>query len=234
MGVLGRSADGAFAEYIRLPEVSAIHLSPKVDYAEASLYEPFATAIHALQKADVSGKNVLILGPGTIGLMACEAAKAMGAAQVISVGSNPKRLQFSLEVGADKAINRKEEDFVKAVQKHCPHLDAVIDFTGNTEMINQSIDILSCGGTLVLVGMIESELSIPKYMYRVVYRELKITGIFGRHLYTTWDILENLLECGKVKLNRYVGEQVPLSQYEKGLEHFSQLIGRAVFLPEET
>lgn len=233
MGVLGRSVDGAFAEYIRLPEVSAIRLSSNVNYIEGSLYEPFGTAVHALQKADVSGKNVAILGPGTIGLMACEAAKAMGAAQVFSVGSSTQRLQYSLEVGADVAINRKKEDFVKAIQKHCSHLDAVIDCTGNTEMINHSIDLLSCGGSLIHVGMIESELSIPRYMYRVVYRELRITGIFGRHLYTTWDILESLLECGKVKLNRYIGEQLPLSQYQKGLEHFSKLTGRAVLFPEE-
>jgi threonine 3-dehydrogenase len=232
MGVLGRSVDGSFGEYIRLPEVSAIRLSTDVDYIQGSLYEPMGTAIHALQKANIQGANIAILGPGTIGLMACEAAKAMGAARVIAVGSNTDRLEYSLTIGADAAINAKEQDFAREIKKLCPHLDAVIDCTGNTVMINQAIDALSTAGTLVHVGMVESELAIPRYMYRVVYRELRITGIFGRHLYTTWDILENLLAGHRIKLEHYVGEVIPLSRYQKGLEHFNRLKGRAIMLPE--
>jgi len=233
MGVLGRTTDGAFAEYILLPEVSAIRLSPDINYIEGSLYEPMASAIHALQKAHVSGANVAILGPGTIGLAACEAAKAMGAAKVIAVGSSPARLKYSLEIGADLAVNWKEKDFVKEIKENCSNLDAVIECTGNTGMINQAIDALSIGGILVHVGMVGAELAIPRFMYRVVYRELRITGIYGRHLYTTWDILENLLKSGRLKPEHYVGEQLPLSRYAAGLEHFSQLIGRAILLPEE-
>jgi threonine 3-dehydrogenase len=70
-------------------------------------------------------------------------------------------------------------------------------------------------------------------MYRVVYRELVLTGIFGRHLYTTWDILDGLLESGRVKLEHYVGEVMPLKDYKNALEHFSRLKGRAILLPEE-
>ncbi|MDR1903414.1 MAG: alcohol dehydrogenase catalytic domain-containing protein [Treponema sp.] len=165
MGVLGRSVDGAFGEYIRLPEVSAIRLSVDVDYIQGSLYEPLGTAIHALQKVSVSGANIAILGPGTIGLMACEAARAMGAAGVITVGSNPERLRYSLTLGADSAINAKEQNFIKEIKKQCSHLDAVIDCTGNAGLINQAIDALSAAGVLVHVGMVESELAIPRYMY---------------------------------------------------------------------
>ena len=119
------------------------------------------------------------------------------------------------------------------IKKHSSRLDAVIDCTGNTGLINQAIDALAAGGTLVFVGMVASELAIPGFMYRVVYRELVLTGIFGRRLYTTWDILDGLLESGRVKLEHYVGETLALKDYEKGLEHFSALKGRAVLLPEE-
>jgi threonine 3-dehydrogenase len=233
MGVLGRTVDGSFAGYICLPEVSAIKLPPRADYIQCSLYEPLGTAVHALQKAAPSGKNIAILGPGTIGLMACEAAKAMGASRVFAVGSNPERLAYSLTIGADAAINGKEKDFPREIKKLCSRLDAVIDCTGNTVLINQAIDALAIAGTLVCVGMVGAELTIPNFMYRVVYRELRITGIFGRHLYTTWDILENLLGSGRVKLEHYVGEVLPLHAYQKGLDHFSRLKGRAILIPEE-
>ena len=233
MGVLGRSVDGSFAEYILLPEVSAIKLSPNADYVQSSLYEPMGTAIHALQKAHPMGKHIVVLGPGTIGLMICEAAKAMGASRVFAVGTNPQRLEYSLQLGADAAINTKEKDFVKEIQKISSRIDAVIDCTGNTSLINQAVDLLSIAGTMVFVGMIESELAIPNYMYRVVYRELVLTGIFGRHLYTTWDILDSLLESGRVKLEHYVGEVLAFGDYETGLKHFSSLKGRAILLPEK-
>ncbi|MDR1636102.1 MAG: alcohol dehydrogenase catalytic domain-containing protein [Treponema sp.] len=233
MGVLGRTFNGSFAEYIRLPEVSAIKLAADADYVQCSLYEPLGTAIHALQKVKVlSGAHIAVLGPGTIGLMTCEAAKAMGVSRVFAVGTNPERLKYSRELGADAAINTKEQDFVREIKRHTSRLDAVIDCTGNTALINHAIDALAIAGTLVHMGNVQKELTIPGFMYRVVYRELTITGIFGRHLYTTWDILNSLLESGRVKLEHYVGEVMPLSQYQKGLEHFSRLKGRAVMLPE--
>ena len=233
MKVLGRSVDGSFAEYICLPEVAAIKLSPNADYVQCSMYEPLATAVHALQKANPAGKHIVVLGPGTIGLMICEAAKAMGASRVFAVGTNPERINYSLQLGADAAINTKEKDFVGEIKKISSRVDAVIDCTGNTMLINQAVDLLSIAGTLVFVGMIESELAIPSFMYRVVYRELVLTGIFGRHLYTTWDILDALLESGRVKLEHYVGEVLPFNDYEAGLKHFSNLKGRAILLPEK-
>ena len=95
MGVLGRNVDGSFAEYIRLPEISAIRLEADADLVEMSLLEPLGTALHGLQKADVSGKTVAILGVGTIGLMACELAKVLGAIKVIAMDINEARLANS-------------------------------------------------------------------------------------------------------------------------------------------
>jgi threonine 3-dehydrogenase len=234
MGVLGRTFNGSFAEYIRLPEVSAIKLAADADYVQCSLYEPLGTAIHALQKVKVlSGAHIAILGPGTIGLMLCEVAKALGASRVFSIGTNQERLKYSLELGADVAINTKEQDFVKEIRHHTSRLDAVIDCTGNTVLINQAIDVLAIAGTLVHMGNVQAELTIPEFMYRVVYRELTITGIFGRHLYTTWDILDSLLESGRVKLEHYVGAIFAMQEYEKGIAHFSQLKGRVILIPGE-
>ena len=232
MKILGRTSDGSFAEYIVLPEISAIKLPQALSYISASVMEPMGVAIHALQKANVSGKNIAILGPGTIGLMCCEAARALGASGVIAIGSSPSRLEYSLKVGADTAINWREKDFVAEIKKQYSHLDAVIDCTGNTSLIDKSIDALSNTGTLVIVGMVEAELSIPSYMYRVVYRELKITGLWGRHMYSTWDLMESLLEGKRINLDNYVGEQFPLKDYDKALDCFSKITGRAILIPE--
>jgi threonine 3-dehydrogenase len=119
MGVLGRTVDGCFTEYIKLPAVSAIKLPDYLDYSEASLMEPLATALHALQKIEPSGKKIAILGAGTIGLMACELAKILGADRIVTLDINQKRLDYSIEKGATLAFNGTKCDFVKEVKGLC-------------------------------------------------------------------------------------------------------------------
>jgi threonine 3-dehydrogenase len=231
MGVLGRNVDGCFAEYIKIPEISSIKLAPDADYVESSLLEPLGTALHALQKANPCGAKIAILGTGTIGLMACELAKALGAIQVFALDINQSRLDYSLKLGADVAINGKEADFVTEIKKHTDRLDAIIDFTGSPAVINQAIDALSVAGTLVHVGMVEDKLTIPGYMYRVVYRELIITGIFGRNMFKTWELLDSLLRAGRIDLKAYVGSVLPMSEYQKAIDIFDELNGRAILIP---
>ena len=233
MGVLGRNVDGSFAEFIRLPEISAIKLAPDADLIEMSLLEPLGTALHGLQKAEVSGKVVAILGVGTIGLMACELAKVLGAVKVIAMDINESRLAHSLKVGADVAVNGLSEDLVKVVREHTQGrgADCIVDFTGHVRVINQAIDALRTAGSLVHVGMVSAEMTIPGYMYRVVYRELKITGLFGRHMFKTWELLMELLRNDKVNLQNYVGAVMPMADYEKAVAEFNNLNGRAIMIP---
>jgi Threonine dehydrogenase and related Zn-dependent dehydrogenases len=233
MGVFGRNVDGSFAEYICLPEISAIKLEPDADYVEMSLLEPLGTALHALQKIDPSGKTVAILGVGTIGLMACELAKLLGAVKVISLDVNESRLAYSLTRGADIAINGIKEDFVARVKEETDGIgvECIADFTGNSIVINQAIDALATAGRLVHVGMVGAELTIPNYMYRVVYKELKITGIFGRHMFNTWEVLMLMLKNNRIDLSAYVGAQMPLTDYQKALDMFDDINGRAIMIP---
>ncbi len=233
MGVLGRNTDGSFAEYIRLPEISAIKLDPAADLVEMSLLEPLATALHALQKAQVSGRVVAILGVGTIGLMACELAKALGAVQIIAMDINDDRLAYSRQLGADRTVNGRTDDLIAAVKAATGGrgADCIVDFTGNVRVINQAIDALRTAGDLVHVGMVGGEMVIPGYMYRVVYRELKITGLFGRHMFKTWEQLMTLLQNGKVDLKHYVGQVLPLAEYETAVSQFNNLLGRAILIP---
>lgn len=233
MGVFGRNVDGSFAEYIRVPEISAIKLEDDANYVEMSLLEPLGTALHALQKAEPSGKTIAILGVGTIGLMACELAKLLGAVKVIALDVNKSRLEYSLLRGADIAINGMEEDFVECVKKETNGvgIECIVDFTGNSKVINQAIDALATAGKLVHVGMVEAELTIPNYMYRVVYKELKITGLFGRHMFQTWEVMLLLLKNNRIDLSAYVGAVIPLTNYQEALDMFDEINGRAVMIP---
>ena len=67
MGVLGRTVDGCFAEYIALHQKALIRLPENLSFQEGAILEPFATAMHAVSKANPSGRSLLIAGTGTIG-----------------------------------------------------------------------------------------------------------------------------------------------------------------------
>jgi threonine 3-dehydrogenase len=81
------------------------------------------------------------------------------------------------------------------------------------------------------VGMVSQNLDIPNYMYRVVYRELIITGLYGRHMYKTWELLERLLDSKKIDLKSYVGLELPLKDIDAAVSQFDQVIGRIVLVP---
>lgn len=231
MGVLGRTVDGCFADYIALHEKALIKLPDNVSFEEGAILEPFATAMHAVSKADPSGKSLLIAGTGTIGQMAIEIAKFLGCTKLFAVDVNDYKLEESKKRGADIVINGTKEDLVEIVKKETDGygVDAIIDFTGNQYVINQEVEAAKIAGTIVHVGMVEKPLTYNNFMYGVVYKELIVTGIFGRRMYETWTEVMNILKTGKINLKSFVAKEMKLEEFEKALQEFSSVSGRIVF-----
>ena len=235
MGVLGRTVDGCFAEYIALHQKALIRLPENLTYEQGAILEPFATAMHAVAKAAPSGRTLLVAGVGTIGQMAVEIAGFLGCVKIFAVDVNDQKLEESAARGADVRINGLKEDFVEVVRKETNGLgvDAVIDFTGNEKVINQAVEAVKIAGTIVHVGMVEKPLTYQNFMYGVVYKELNVTGIFGRRMYETWTEVMNILKTGRIDLNSYVGKRMKPDELEKAIALFPQVTGRIVFRDQD-
>ena len=235
MGVLGRTVDGCFADYIALHQKALIRLPEILTYEQGAILEPFATAMHAVSKAAPSGKTLLVAGVGTIGQMAVEIAKFLGCVKIFAVDVNDQKLEESAARGADVRINGLKEDYVEVVMRESngQGVDAVIDFTGNEKVINQAVEAVKIAGTIVHVGMVEKPLTYQNFMYGVVYKELNVTGIFGRRMYETWTEVMNILKTGRIDLNSYVGKRMKLEEFEKAIELFPQVSGRIVFRDQD-
>ena len=235
MGVIGRNVNGCFAEYIVMPEISAVKMPDDMNPAQGSLMEPLGTALHAVTKANVSGKTVAILGCGTIGQMAVEFAKFLGATKVIAADIMQSKLDECKKLGADVIINNREQDWVEVAMKetHNIGVGCVVDFTGNQKVINQAMDALAIGGKCVFVGMIDYPLTFNEFMKKVVYKELNLTGIFGRRMFETWELLAEILATGRINLGHYVAAEIPMSEFEKGVEMFPKVSGRVVMYPDK-
>ena len=231
MGVIGRSFNGCFAEYIKIPEIAAVKMPDSISYRQGALLEPFATAMHALSKANPSGNSIAILGMGTIGLMTVELAKFLGSTKIFVMGNNELRLAEGKRLGADVTINGSREDFVEVIMRETNGVgvSSIIDMTGNEEVINKSVEALKVAGTLVHVGMVPKPLTFNNYMYGVVYKELNVTGIFGRRMFETWETVLSILNTGRIRLDNYVGEITELENFEQAIADFRKVTGRIIF-----
>ncbi len=235
MQILGRQHDGCFAQYIAMPASSCVKMPIGFNPVWGAIMEPLGVAIHALQEAQVAGKSVAIIGTGTIGTMAIESAKAMGAKRVISITSSEDKIKTAMSVGADCGIDHTKEDVLKRVKELNDGLlvDCIIEMTGSNKILNMAIDIVAVGGVIVGVGVYNEDVQIPRYTARVMYREIKLTGIWGRRMFSTWDIAKELVQGGKINMEKYVGKVMPLSQFDEGVERFKDVFGRIVFIPED-
>lgn len=231
MGVLGRTVDGCFAEYIKLHQKALIRLPDDITYAQGAVFEPFATAVHAVSKAEPMGKTMLICGTGTIGKMAVQVAKLMGCTRVFANDISDEKLAGAKELGADVLINGMTEDLVEVIHRETKGygVDTIIDFTGNEKVINQCVEAAKIAGTIVHVGMVGKPLTYQNFMYGVVHKELKITGIYGREMYQTWQQVSNLISSGKIDLEKFVAKRMKLEDFDRAVEAFANYSGRIVF-----
>ena len=230
MGVLGRNVNGCFADYIALDKKALIRLPENLTYEQGAILEPFATAMHAVSKVKPEGKSLLIAGSGTIGQMAISIAKVFGCTKLFALDISDQKLEESKKRGADICINGLKEDMVSIIKAETDGygVDAVIDFNGNERVINQIVEATRIAGTIVHVGMVEKPLTYQNFMYGVVYKELIVTGIFGRRLYDTWTLVMNILKTGRIDLNSFIAAEMKLEDFETANRDFANYSGRII------
>lgn len=113
-GTIGYGLWGGYADYLLVPAEAIVHRLPDdLLWDRAVLIEPLAVAHHALLRGRIrAGENVVVLGPGPIGLLSVAAAHAAGAARVVVVSTRPQRLKAALRLGADVVVNPEDTDDV--------------------------------------------------------------------------------------------------------------------------
>src|SRR5437773_8767976 len=105
IGFVGLTIPGGFAEYVSAPARHCFAVPAGVDLATAALSEPLGVAVHAVRLAGLAiGERVLVLGAGTIGLMAVIAARAGGAGEILVVARRPQQREAALALGADRVV----------------------------------------------------------------------------------------------------------------------------------
>ncbi len=217
-GVL--EVDGAFADSICVPEKCCFPLKEDVSFDIASLVEPFAVALHGVRHAgDVAGKNVLVEGAGTIGLLALSSLKLLGAGKVIVSDINETRLGVAKAMGADETVNPTVGDFEQNIAGMTggKGADIAIEAVGSAITVQQASKALRFGGTAIWLG--NNKPMIEMNMQEVVTREQKVYGSF---LYTLDDFRQVIewINAGKANVDALVSKTAPMSE---GVFYFEKL-----------
>jgi L-iditol 2-dehydrogenase len=167
---------GAFAEFVSVPARILYRLPDNFPFAEAAMLEAVAVAIHGVNLAQLApNSSALVLGAGTIGILTLQALKAAGCSKVIITDVDARRLELAGKLGATETFLSDDSLLKKILERtNNEGVDVAIECVGRNETIAASIDAVRKGGTVVLVGNISLEVTIP--LQKVVTRQIRLQG----------------------------------------------------------
>jgi len=213
VGVVGMTIPGGFADYVKMPARHCFRVPAGVDFATAALAEPLGVAVHAVRLAGLGiGERVLVLGAGTIGLMAVVAARAGGAGEVIVVARRPQQRAAALALGADRVAGDREADGLLGDALEAP-IDLVIETVGGeADTLDTAVAAARPGGTICLLGAFTRS---PAFLALfVLAKELRVIGsfVYGRAgARADFDVVLDLLRRQGAELaRRLVTHRFPL------------------------
>ncbi len=239
---LGVTIDGAFAPYMRVPEHVIYRVSDHVPLKHAGMTELIVATHHLIQeRAQVKvGDDVVIVGPGPMGIMAVQYAKICGARRVILVGlkSDEKRLEIGQQVGADHIVY-SEDGPGKAVMDITDGKGAefVLECSASELGVQHAIDCArkayeGPGGKGVIVFISLWGRSLNVNLDQVSLGQLDIRGSWSWNGRETWEHAVDLLERGLFKFDPVITGFYELEEWETVFANLrSKKDLKAMFLP---
>jgi len=209
--MIGKYADGGYAEYIVVPARSLFHLPDEIPFEQgAVLMCSSATALHALRKARLqAGEHVAVFGAGGLGASAIQLARASGAGQVLAVDIRPEKLALAGRLGAIP-VDAAAGDPVAEIRRLTGGrgVDVAVELIGLPLTMDQAFRSLAIQGRVAIAGL--SELTFEIAPYRdLLNREAEIIGV-SDHLAQEIPQLLEWTRQGVLDLSEIVTQTVPL------------------------
>ena len=214
--------NGAFAEYLAVPQHILYKIPDNVTFEQAAMVEPAAVAAHAVRLSNIKvGDSAVVFGSGMIGTFIISILKAAGATPVIAVDIDDEKLKMAVRYGADVTINSKKQSVPEAIHALTKERGADFGFevVGIFDTVNNLINSLRKGATAVLVGNITPIIDFP--LQKVVTSEIKIQGSCA--INGEYEMVLDLINTGILKVDEMISSVVPLSE---GAEWFRKLYNK--------
>jgi len=219
---------GGFAEYVRLPRLNVeqgiFPLPDGVSFEEGTFVEPLACVLRGQRLARLQpGQTVLVIGSGVAGLLHIQLARASGAGYIAATDIVDYRLEAARRFGADAAIKAKEHTTDYLRQAAGGRLaDLVVICSGATSAINQALESVERGGTVLFFAPTEPGVSIPISVNDLFWRnEITLASSYGGSPADYAAALE-LIQAGKIGVRDMITHRLGLAETGLGFQLVAQ------------
>jgi L-iditol 2-dehydrogenase len=221
----GHNADGAYADYVVHSVRSVFPVPAGLSDEEAAMLDPTAIALHTVKRSrQQPGDTAVVVGPGVMGLLVAECARALGAGRVIVVGRG-ERLARAAELGHE-TIDFSTRDAVRAVRDATGGLGAEVamECSGAPEAIGQCARLLRTGGRVSVIGIPLKDAQIP--LQRIVLDEIEIVGVRAAAGEMPQAIA--LVAAGRIRLKNLITHRFALENFADAYRTFTERVGGAL------
>lgn len=230
-GGMGGTRNGIFAKYELVEARVSHHVPENVDLRLGALLEPVSTCAHCMELTKIQGGEVVVIaGPGPIGLIMAQLAKAEGG-YVIVTGTDvdAHRLELALELGADEVINVQREDGAEAIRQRTGGYgcDVYIDCSGNARSVALGIEALRYMGRYTQMGVLGREVTVN--WDRIATKEIQMTGVRCEK-YSSWERALAYVKMGKVNLEKLATHDFGFDQWEEAFKVFESKAGLKILM----
>ncbi|MAE06304.1 MAG: alcohol dehydrogenase [Nitrospinae bacterium] len=221
----GFTVHGAYAQYIAVNAICLVKLPPGSDLASASLYDTAGIALHIAKQGRIeSGDTVVVIGPGAVGSVTYQCARALGAGRVIVVGRG-SRLDKAAGMGYE-TVNFEQTDVTEFIKETTGGVgpDVVLECAGTAQTIVQAVEMIKKGGRVVVGGISQEKGAFP--LQRFVLDEIEVIG--SRAAPNCLPEVHAFVESGALALPDLVTHKFPLSEFTTAVKTFRERIGGAI------
>jgi len=225
--------NGAFAEYIAIPQHILYKLPENVNFNQAAMVEPVAVALHAIKISGIhSGDTCVVVGAGVIGTFIIKLLRLSGASCIIAIDVNDNKLLNAEKAGADFTILSSYDSIPEKIKSLNSGRGADIAFEamGLPESVKTAIYAVRRGGKVVLIGNLTPVIDFP--LQAVVTGEIKVLGSCA--ICGEYEAVLNFIKMGKLNVDDQIFKIAPLSD---GGEWFERLYkkeagpGKVILVP---
>ena len=218
-GFQGKVADGAFAEYVRLPKTARNYKLPETFPLRIAPYvEPLGCAIHAVERADIQFRDVVVIaGLGALGLGMVQAVRLKNPKMLVAMDVKPQRNKLAEEHGADLVLNPLEEDVVSRVKSltNGYGCDVYIQASGHPSGAIQGLQMIRKLGRFVEFSVYNDPVTVDWS----IIGDRKELDLRGAHLSPyTYESAIRFLNDGRIKADKIITHELPLQDVKKGCQ----------------
>lgn len=220
--VQGFQAPGAAQELFVVPEDRVVVFPDSMTFENGTMIEPAAVAVHSLKRGpDLTGKNVVVSGAGTIGNLVAQFAKARGAAKILVTDISDYRLNIATQCGIEGTLNVSKSSFEKGVKSFFGDEGFQVGFetAGTQSSLDVVVQFIEKGGSIIIIGVYAQNPVIN--MFYLGEHELNILGsLMYRH--EDYEIAVDMIASGNVNVMPLQTKKFPFEKFREAYKYIEE------------